>query len=252
MKKLHWLILILYLSCVSEGYGQYDPGATMMIAQNNMLYNSTIQSFVNQNIINDLAYTNTKKKQTGNAGRKIALPADANVFRITPDSAASIRIRQAIIDNLKRKNPVSGKNLEKALDQHNPFPAYIKLLKGLGLDVQHNYADAFTAYVLGMWRIANGLGANPSVTAIQKVRRQIAATIHPDGWDNRQKQEAVEYMIYELIFANEPYESARKAEDKMQVKLDSDAVQQRFLSRHNLDLRNMIITDEGLTKKVDR
>ncbi|HEY8957343.1 hypothetical protein [Chitinophaga sp.] len=249
MKKLHWLILILYLSGTNEGYGQYDPGATMMIAQNNMLYNNTIQSFVNQNIINNLAYANTKNKPSGSKGRKIALPANADVFRITPDNATSIQVKQAIINNLKKKDPVSGQNLERALNQHTPFAAYIKLLTSLGLDVQHNYADAFTAYMLGMWRIANRQGTNPSAPMIQAVRRQIALTVRPDGWNNRQKQEAMEYMIYELIFANEPYESSRKSGDKKQMMLDSDAVQQRFLSRNNMDLRNMIITNEGMIKK---
>lgn len=131
MKKLGWLILIPCLSCINEGYGQYDPGATMMIAQNNMLYNNTIQSFVNQNIINDLAYANTKKKPSG-------VHTDANIFRIAPDSATSIQVKRAIIGNLKKKDPVSGQNLEKALNRHNPFPAYIRLLKSLGLDVQHH------------------------------------------------------------------------------------------------------------------
>lgn len=249
MKKLHWLTLILCILGINEGYGQYDPGATMMIAQNNMLYNNTIQSFVNQNIINDLAYANTKKKPSGNTAGKVGLPPNASVFRIIPDSQTSIEVKQTIVDNLKKKNPISGQNLEKALNQYSPFPAYIKLLNSLGLDVQHNYADAFTAYILGMWRIANGQSANPSTAMIQAVRRQVAQTIRPSAWNNRQKQVAAEYMIYELIFANEPYEGSRKAGDKRQMKLDSDAVQQRFLSSNNMDLRSMVVTDQGLTKK---
>lgn len=33
------------------------------------------------------------------------------------------------------------------------------------------------------------------------------------------------------------------------MKLDSDAVQQRFLSSNNMDLRSMVVTDQGLIKK---
>lgn len=124
MKKLHWLTLILCIIGINEGYGQYDPGATMMIAQNNMLYNNTIQSFVNQNIINDLAYANTKKKPSGNTAGKVGLPPNSSVFRIVPDGQTSIEVKQAIVDNLKKKNPISGQNLEKVLNQYSPFPAY--------------------------------------------------------------------------------------------------------------------------------
>lgn len=100
-----------------HSYGQYDPGATMMIAQNNMLYNNTIQSFVNQNIINDLAYANTTGKRSGTSVPGVAAPADAAAFLISPNSTTSVKVKQAIINRLKSRNPTAGRNLENALKQ---------------------------------------------------------------------------------------------------------------------------------------
>lgn len=245
MIKPYFLIPVFCLLRLNS-YGQYDPGATMMIAQNNMLYNNTIQSFVNQNIINDLAYANTAKKTSGSRGAKTAAPADAATFLVSPDNAVSAKVKQSIISRLKSRNPAAGKNLENALNQNDPFNAYLQLLMSLGLDVRHNYADAFTGYMLGMWRIANGMSGNPTLSQINAVRRQVKSKVRVTGWSNRQKQEAVEYMIYDLIFANEPYESSRKAGDKKQMSLDSDMVHQRFLKQNNMDLRRMRLTDKGL------
>ncbi|QJB33237.1 hypothetical protein HF324_18590 [Chitinophaga oryzae] len=244
MLKPFYLIPVFCLLQLSS-YSQYDPGATMMLAQNNMLYNNTIQSFVNQNIINDLAYSNTPKAG-GTRRSKATAPADAATFLISPGSSTSVKVKQSIINRLKSRNPTAGKNLENALNQYDPFNAYLRLLTSLGLDVHHNYADAFTAYILGMWRIANGMSGNPTLTQINAVRSQVRSNVRVAGWSNQQKQEAVEYMIYDLIFANEPYESSRKARDKKQMALDADMVYQRFLKQHKMDLRNMRLTDKGL------
>lgn len=251
MTKAYFFVFIFCLLQLHEGYGQYDPGATMMIAQNNMLYNNTIQSFVNQNIINDLAYPQSEKKTFGKIGSKVTAPADARSSLISPNSATSAEVKQSIINNLKRRNPTSGRNLENALKRYDPFAAYIQLLKTLGLDVQHNYADAFTAYILGMWRIANRMSANPTLSQINAVRNQVKSKIDVNGWSNHQKQEAVEYMIYDLIFANEPYEGSRKAGDQKQMSLDSDMVHDRFLKQNKMDLRKMSITDKGLKSETN-
>ncbi|WP_300596698.1 hypothetical protein [Niabella sp.] len=169
-----------------------------------------------------------------------------HAFLFAPDTSVSVGVAQAIINDLKKKNPVSGNNLEAALKRNNPFPAYVRYLKGRGLDVQHDYADAFSAYLLGIWRIANGRYADPAAAQIHAVRNQVGAMIHVSDWSNQKKQEAAEYLLYDLIFANEPYEASRKEGNKIQQQQDSDMVYNRFLKQHKMDLRKMMITEKGL------
>lgn len=192
---------------------------------------------------------NKRNSSNGSDGRTTArTAAHPKTFQFTSNNQISERVKQSIIDNIKKKNPNS--KLDEALsDKNNPYPKYVKLLKSLGLDVQHDYADAFTAYMLGMWRIANKMNENPSKQQIQYVRDQVIAITDVSKWTNAQKQEATEYLIYNLIFANEPYEGSRLSRNQKQLQEDSDAVQQRFLRENNLNLRNMTITKNGLTRK---
>ena len=213
----------------------------------------TIQSNIYSNMAKEnLERDNRNRKINGaGAGTPVSKQAAATPgnFRFTPSVQVSAAVRQSIIDQRKKKNPVAGKNLENALNQKDPFPAYINYLKKAGLDVQHNYADAFAAYMLGMWRIANGRSADPSAGQIKAVQVQTAMNLDIAGWSARRKQEAAEYLIYDLIFANEPYEASRKGGNQKQMRADSDIVYERFLQQNNLDLRKMQLTDSGLTRR---
>lgn len=119
----------------------------------------------------------------------------------------------------------------------------------MGLDPKHDYADVFTGYMLGMWRIANGRADNPTKEQVRAVRRQVAGHLDISGLNDPDRQEKAAYLIYDLIFANEAYEGSRKANDRKLMQQDSDAVHQRFRRENNLDLRNLTITANGLTGK---
>ncbi|RKO73099.1 hypothetical protein D7322_03640 [Sphingobacterium puteale] len=239
-------LLIIFLS--GPAFAQYDPGATMMIAQNNLMYNNTIQSFVNQNIMNDIAYGKAGSR-TKKAGTKAKSSVNNAAFLFGPSVTTSQTVQQDIINTIKQKNHQVGNSLEKAFKLDKPFPRYVTYLKSLGLDVQHNYADAFAAYILGMWRIANK-AADPGADKIQAVREQVTLTLDVAGWSNEQKQEAAEYMIYDLILANESYNSAKKEGMIKEARAYSDMVHNRFLRKNQLDLRSMTLSKNGLTKKL--
>lgn len=171
---------------------------------------------------------------------------DIKSFVFSPDKQISVKVKQAVINNNRLKNPRTAKALETALNNNNPFPLYVQTLKSQGLDVQHNYADAFTAYLLGMWRIANKYSSPPTAEQIRNVRKQVTETVNVGHLSNIQKQQNAEYLIYDLIFANEPYEGSRKDRNEKEVQLDSDAVYNRFLRQNKMDLRKMTITEKGL------
>jgi len=189
------------------------------------------------------------RKTTHNRNPRIVADHNACSCSFSTDNSIVQQVEKEIIGNLKRKNPTSGKNLQEALARNRPYPKYIALFKKLGLDGDSNYADVFTAYMLGMWRIANRMDGNPTTGEIQAVRRQVISNVDVSGLNSRQRQEKAAYLVYDLIFANEPYEASRKAKDLRQLRSDSDEVYNRFIHQNRLDLRNMEITENGLTDK---
>jgi hypothetical protein len=188
---------------------------------------------------------NRKKTSTSSSSSNYRV----NDFSYTGNEAMVERVKNEIVSRLTRKNPTSGKKLETALSRDRPYPKYIAVFKALALDPEHDYADVFTGYMLGMWRIANGMATNPTKEQIIAVRNQVVHHLDISGLNNGERQEKAAYLIYDLIFANEAYEGSRKANNRKLLQQDSDAVQLRFLRENKLDLRNMIISANGLTNK---
>ncbi|MCF3111533.1 hypothetical protein LL912_22290 [Niabella sp. CC-SYL272] len=237
MKKVFLLCGLLCLHSLNT-HGQDMLTATIA--------NIAIHDFQRERIRSEYEQGKILRKSSQNSNEVLKAIRPGRSFLFEPDAAVSAIVKRSIIDDLKKKNPGSGNNLEVVLKRNNPLPAYAGYLKNIGLDVQHNYADAFSAYLLGMWRIANGQHIDPSAMQINAVRNQVACIIDVAGWSHRKKQEAAEYLLYDLVFANEPYEGARRAGNKMQQLQDSDMVYYRFLRQHKMDLRKMTVTRNGL------
>lgn len=247
MKKII-LISCFLLSISGKGFCQIDPVFMAMQSSTYMsnfnLINSNTERFNEERRRNEIRLGKRESSGVSTPNAKPIKAADPKSFLFSPDHETSLKVKQTIIDNEKKRHPNTV--LEEALnDKNNPLPNYIRLLKSLGLDVQHNYADAFTAYMLGMWRIANKMDENPGIEQIKNVRSQVISTINVSRLSNMQKQQEAEYLMYSLIFANEPYESFRKKGNKKQLQQDADVVYNRFL-KQNMDLRRMTITAEGL------
>lgn len=240
------LALTLFLLFSNKAFSQFYTGPDLDFMA---LQHSTYMSNVNLINANSQYFAEERRRDEHSRGTKSSSSrATPATFRFVTDRKASAKLKQSIIDNNLKKFPNS--KLGEALnDKNNPYPNYVKLLKSLGLDVERDYADAFTAYMLGMWRIANKMSANPSKEQIQNVRNQVLGIIDVSDWNNAQKQEGAEYLVYRLIFANEPFEGSRLDNNRKQMQADSDAVQNRFLKEHNMNLRNMRITATGLTSK---
>lgn len=249
MEKKFFVVLLIVIAS-KVGFAQVFSDQLMFLQSQTQFM--TIQSQIysdmsRQNIERDEA--NRKKTGTSNS-----LNIDRNKsFSYTGNKAIVDRVEKEIISRLNIKNPVSGKNLEIALNNTRPYPKYIAAFKALGLDPEHDYADVFAGYMLGMWRIANGRANNPTKEQILAVRNQVINHLDISGLNNRERQEKAAYLIYDLIFANEAYneayEGSRKTNDRKLLQQDSDAVQERFLRENKLDLRSMTISANGLTNK---
>ena len=241
--KVTTLLFTLFISLSTKA--QFYSGMDLDFMT---LQHSTYMSSVNLINANSDYFAEQRRSEANSSGAAVRAAAKSKAFSYSPSSTVSTKVKKGIIDQILKKNPNS--LLAEALNaKNNPFPRYVSLLNSLGLDVQHNYADAFTAYMLGMWRIANKMSANPTKEQIDHVREQVKQTMDLRAWTNTQKQEAAEHLIYNLIFANEPYEGSRLSGNKTQLQADSDAVQNRFLNEHRLNLRNMTIAQAGLVPR---
>lgn len=242
--KFLWYTALLILS--TSVYGQDMLTATIANQQIHDFQRERIRSEYEQ----EKSRINENNRKTNqNSNSKTAGNYSEQNFYFKTDNNVVQQVERKIIANLKRKNPISGKNLGETLARDKPYPKYLVQFKKLGLDGYNNYADVFTAYILGMWRIANQIEVNPTTKDIQAVRRQVMNSVVISNLTNQQRQEKAAYLIYDLIFANESYEASRKANDFKLLKSDSDEVNNRFLRANNMNLRNMKITENGLRDK---
>ncbi|HEY0263266.1 MAG TPA: DUF6683 family protein [Granulicella sp.] len=109
-------------------------------------------------------------------------------------------------------------------------------------------ADAFTAYWVENWQMANA--ANEVAPAqVQAVRRQVSSTLLSNPSFTRlndaQKQEMAEVFIYNQVVQDANYVGAMQRGDKALMQKIGDASVQRFRKEMNLDLRQLALTDNG-------
>lgn len=245
MEKKFFVVLLMLIAS-KVGFAQIFSDQLMFLQSQTQFM--TIQS----QIYSDMSRQNIERDEANR--KKTGTSSSSNVdrsksFSYTGNKAIVDRVEKKIISRLNIKNPVSGKKLEIALNGTKPYSKYIAAFKALGLDPEHDYADVFTGYMIGMWRIAKGMANNPTKEQILAVRNQVVNHLDISGLNNRERQEKAAYLIYDLIFANEAYEGSRKTNDRKLLQQDSDAVQQRFLRENKLDLRSMTISANGLTNK---
>lgn len=208
------------------------------------LANQQVHDFQRERIRSEYA----REKETLHAGGGKLAGRNEN-FHFRADKSVVRKVEVEIVSDLKKRNPVAGQNLATVLGNTRPYPKYMAMFKTLGLDLESDYADVFTAYMLGMWRIANKMVSNPTEDRIRSVRNQVVNVLNISGLNDRERQEKAAYLVYDLILANEAYEGSRTAKDSKLMQEDSDAVQYRFLRENNLDLRNMTITENGLVPR---
>lgn len=245
MEKKFFVVLLMLIAS--------QVGITQVFSDQLMFLQSQTQFMTIQSqIYSDMSRQNIERDEANR--KKTGTSSSSNVdrsksFSYTGNKAIVDRVEKEIISRLNIKNPVSGKNLEIALNGTKPYSKYIAAFKALGLAPEHDYADVFTGYMLGMWRIAKRMSNNPTKEQILAVRNQVVNHLDISGLNNRERQEKAAYLIYDLIFANEAYEGSRKTNNRKLLQQDSDAVQQRFLRENKLDLRSMTISANGLTNK---
>ena len=112
-------------------------------------------------------------------------------------------------------------------------------------------ADAFAAYWVLNWAMANGQDAEPRQA--QAVRAQLAGTFaHNPGFARMtgvQRQELAEVYMLNFIYQQATYADAAKRGDHELMTRLADAAEQRFRTEMDLDLRRLALTDRGFVQR---
>lgn len=113
----------------------------------------------------------------------------------------------------------------------------------------HNddFADVMSAYLVVMWMAANEKTALPAVSQVQGVRAQMrnlySAGAQPPA-DARQRQLVAETLMYETCLAI----GTRESGNAQAIRNMADSAQ-RKLAKNGFDMRNLALTDAGLTSR---
>lgn len=112
-----------------------------------------------------------------------------------------------------------------------------------------DYGDVFAGYVLAMWMIANQT-APPDPRSARAVAEQARWVLGQDGLQRswRDRQYAAESMMYETVSAIYGRQEAERVGDVETLDRMSALARRKFL-RSNMDLTDMVLSDEGLVRR---
>ena len=187
-------------------------------------------------VMNDATRAASKKAPDGSY-------RDGAKYRTTSNNTK--QNRQALVTLVKKSNPDAVPELERVLAENDIIEMFSKDMAPYGLDVG-NVADAVTAFLVANWMIANQAD-NPSPSNVAAVRGNIAHAMGPsmEQLDNRQRQFLAELLIYQTMFAIGARTAATTPE---RSQILADNTHQSMLSM-GLDMRNLQLSDKGLTQK---
>ncbi len=182
------------------------------------------------------------------APSRTPIPAATTSYRPAPDVA--IRVRGQFVDFIRK---TSGSQAAIALNEEFQRKNYLALwAQHVIQDGLHpnDVADAFTAYWVENWQMANKVNYVPPAR-VQAVRSQVSATFSSNPafarFTNAQKQEMSEIFIYNQIVQDANYTNALKRGDSATVQRLANASVARFRNEMHLNLRKVALTDAGFT-----
>ena len=110
-----------------------------------------------------------------------------------------------------------------------------------------DFGDVMSAYLVVMWMAANEQTALPPVSQVQGVRaqmRNLYSTGAQPPADARQRQLVAEALMYETCLAI----GTRESGNAQAIRNMADSAQ-RKLAKNGFDMRNLALTDAGLTPR---
>lgn len=199
------------------------------------------QNMMNE-IIGQTAIDEAKEgeRRAPNAARPAVRPSHRTSY---PVSASSHRLVAAeFTRRLRAKNLVAASQTEAQMRQHDFGQVYTNIVAPFGLR-RGDTADAFTAYTLLSWMIANGR-TDPTREQVAAARRNAAAVVstNPALASEAARAKLGEEVTILFVLLHAGWQSAQK-EGKLQAY--SDGVAAIFKKQFGRDLRRLELTDTG-------
>lgn len=160
----------------------------------------------------------------------------------TASPAVTVRVREQFLAWIRQTSGAPGEAAMRQVMQQNDILAlWTKQMRSDGLK-PGDLADAFAAYWVQNWQMANGVETTQPAQ-VMAVRRQVAETM--GGFTEAQRQELAEVFIYNQFLQGTVWmEAGQRGDTAMKRKL-GDAAVARFRNEMKLDLRALKLTDQG-------
>lgn len=174
----------------------------------------------------------------------VAAPAVINRLEYLSTPATMQAALSAYLARARRADPAAADAAGRMLVGRDISRIYRTVVGPFGLR-DRNVADAYAAYVVLGWMIAND-GADPSPAAVRAVRDQLAVRVVTDPSLARYSPAALgEEFKLSFVILHSGWQSARRDGDIRQF---ADGVAQLF-GRQGLDLRSVRLTPVGLVSR---
>ncbi|KRC78302.1 DUF6683 family protein [Sphingomonas sp. Root241] len=174
-------------------------------------------------------------------------PASRVVTSYRSSPVVSARIRRQFIASMSGKvGAANARQLAEALERGDPIANWSQIVAADGLR-SGDVADAFAAYWLLNWAMANGREGNRAqVLAVRDQTRSIlASNPHHAALSEAQRQEMAETFMLNFLVQHAAYSDAMKRRDQATMRRLGDAAVARFRGEMGLDLRRLQLGGAG-------
>lgn len=179
--------------------------------------------------------------------RKTAAPASRATTSYRPAAAVSAHTRRQFVASMSGKvGAANARQLAEALERGDPIASWSQIVAADGLR-SGDVADAFAAYWLLNWAMANGREGNRAqVLAVRDQTRSIlASNPRHAALSEVQRQEMAETFMLNFLIQHAAYSDAHKRGDQATMRRLGDAAVARFRSEMGLDLRRLQLGGTG-------
>lgn len=176
-----------------------------------------------------------------------AAPASRATTSYRPAAAVSARTRRQFVASMNGKiGAANARQLAAAMERADPVASWSQIVAADGLR-SGDVADAFAAYWLLNWAMANGREGNRAqVLAVRDQTRSIlASNPRHAALSEAQRQEMAETFMLNFLIQHAAYSDAHKRGDQVTMRRLGDAAVARFRSEMGLDLRRLQLGGTG-------
>ncbi len=177
-------------------------------------------------------------------------PGDSGGTSYQPSPQISEMVRAQFIERIKQGlTPDESQKVANMLASHDPLEIWARAMAENGLH-PNDVADAVASYWTLNWAMANHGDVSP--TEALGVRNQIARIMLSGPLvklADAGRQEMAETAIMEFVALSSAYVGAIRQNNEAGMDKLSDAAEQRFLTEEKIDLRQLVITEDGFSHK---